>query len=216
MSDRAGLVDALFPHFRAAWIVYEDVDLVAIDKPYFLSTHAPEADRTDDARSRLGAFLEARDGSAPYLGVHQRLDKGTSGVLCFTRRREANPSIARQFERREVRKVYLAAVEGRLPARGTLRHRLAPGEGGAMRVVGKGGVEAITRFEVVARGGRRALVRCTPETGRTHQIRVQLAAAGAPVAGDARYGGPAAARLLLHAEELALAHPATGARIVLR
>ncbi len=214
MPDHAAIVQALFPHARDAWILHHDEDLLAVDKPAYLSTHAPEADRSDDVRSRLLAWLAARGEASPYLGVHQRLDKGTSGVLVFTRRKQANASMARQFEGRLVRKTYLAAVTfEKLAPKGTLRHRLAPGDDGAMRVVPRGGVEAITSYEVVRRSKGRALVRCFPETGRTHQIRVQLAEIGAPVGGDRLYGGAAAPRLMLHAAALGLSHPTTDAKM---
>lgn len=202
----------LFPPFRAAWILHEDEDVVVVDKPAGMPTHAPEPDRVDDAHTRLGAFLRAR-GADPYLGIHQRLDRETSGVLLFTRRREANRAIAEQFESRRVKKVYVAAVEGRVPERGELRHKLVPGEGGSMKALPKtarAGQEAVTRFRVLERRGARALLEVEPETGRTHQIRVQLAAAGHPIAGDARYGGPAAPRLFLHATSLGFRHPQGG------
>ncbi|HSN99342.1 MAG TPA: class I SAM-dependent methyltransferase [Candidatus Nanopelagicales bacterium] len=230
-------VDTLWPHWRSAWILHEDADLLVVDKPAGLSTHAPEPDRSDDAWSRLRAFLQARGDEEAYLGIHQRLDRDTSGVLLFTRRREANPGIARQFEGRTVEKTYVAAIEGlrgrELPA--VLRHRLVPGEDGAMRALpmeapkgkaaaqrgargerGPVGQEAITRCRVLERRGERALVELRPETGRTHQLRVQLAAEGLPIAGDTLYGGPAAPRLLLHAAALSLRHPTTGAPLSLR
>ena len=214
------LLDALFPAWRPAWILHHDEDLIAVDKPPFVSTHAPEPDRDDDARSRLAAHLAASGESRPYLGIHQRLDRDTSGVLVFTRRKEANRAMAEQFERRRVHKKYVAAVLGlRGPPQGVLRHRIAPGEGGAMRALPPGareGQEAITRYRVLERRGPRALCELAPETGRTHQIRVQLAAVGAPIAGDPLYGGAPAERLMLHAAELRLSHPSTGANLVLR
>jgi 23S rRNA (cytosine1962-C5)-methyltransferase len=212
--DRVELVENLFPHAREAWILHHDEDLIAIDKPAYLSTHAPEPDRVDDARSRLAAFLIGQGVEDPYLGVHQRLDKGTSGVLVFARRKQANASMAKQFEGRLVRKTYLAAVTvDKIAPKGTLRNRLVPGDPGAMKISLRGGQEAITRFEVVRRKKGRAIVRCFPETGRTHQIRVQLAAIGAPVGGDRLYGGAPSTRLLLHASALGLDHPGTGARL---
>lgn len=217
--------EGLWPRWRAERIVHEDADLLVVDKPTGVSTHAPEPERIDDAHTRLRAFLRERGDAEAYLGIHQRLDRDTSGVLLFTRRKEANPAIARQFEARAVQKTYVAAVAGLgdRPPRGTLRHRLIPGEGGAMRALpagpGRGtgpGQEAITHYKVLARRGDRALLELRPETGRTHQIRVQLAAAGIPVAGDRLYGGPPAARLLLHAAALSLAHPTTSARVTFR
>ena len=179
------LLDSLFPAWRPAWILHQDQDLVAVDKPPFVSTHAPEPDRDDDARSRVAACLAAGGEPGPYLGIHQRLDRDTSGVLVFTLRKEANRAMAEQFEGRRVQKTYVAAVLGlRGPDRGVLRHRLVAGEGGVMRALPPGareGQEAITRYRVLERRGPRALCELSPETGRTHQIRVQLAAVGAPI-----------------------------------
>ncbi|WP_437731643.1 class I SAM-dependent methyltransferase [Sorangium sp. So ce1335] len=232
----------LFPDFHAAWVLAEDEDLIVVDKPAFMSTHAPEADRIDDVVTRLRAFLRGRGDADDYLGIHQRLDRDTSGVLLFTRRREANAAVARQFEGRTVQKTYVAAVAGfgdRAP-RGTLRHRLVPAPGGAMRAIAEAGAGredraaggrkkaaagadraaagalAITRYRLLERRGDRALLELRPETGRTHQLRVQLAAIGLPIAGDPLYGGAEAPRLLLHAAELRLDHPATGAPAAFR
>jgi len=141
--------------------------------------------------------------------------------LLFTRRKEANPAIAEQFERRRVEKKYLACVTG-LVARdkGVLHHKLIADRHGAMRALParvKQGQEAITRFRVLERVGERALLELSPETGRTHQLRVQLAAEHMPIAGDPLYGnagGASAPRLLLHAAELRLRHPSTGRPLV--
>ncbi|MCC6556378.1 MAG: class I SAM-dependent methyltransferase [Polyangiaceae bacterium] len=219
------LLEALWPRWRPSRVLFEDEDLLVVDKPAGIATHAQELDRIDDAWSRVRESLRERGDAAAYLGIHQRLDRDTSGVLLFTRRREANPSIARQFEGRSVEKTYVAAVAwtGDRPARGTLRHRIAPGEGGAMRAfptTGPGargpGPDAVTHYRLLDRRGDRALLELRPETGRTHQIRVQLAAAGVSVAGDRLYSGPAAERLLLHAAALSIAHPATGAPVTFR
>jgi 23S rRNA (cytosine1962-C5)-methyltransferase len=212
-----GLRAALFPAFRAERLLFEDADLVVVDKPAGVPTHAPDAGRVDDAVSRLEAFLGARDGAKPYLGIHQRLDRDTSGVLLFTRRKEANPGVAREFEGRKVKKTYVACV-ARAPGRGkegVLEHAIAKGEGGAVRVLPKGdrrGQAAVTRWKVLeaAPKGDRVLLEVVPETGRTHQIRAQLAFVGAPIVGDPLYGGAPARRLLLHATALGLAHPSTG------
>lgn len=213
-------LEDLFPAWRAAWILHDDRDLVAVDKPAGVSTHAPEAGRDDDAHARVTRFFRERGEASPYLGIHQRLDRDTSGVLIFTRRKEANRAVAAQFEGRRVKKTYVAAVAGRLrPDRGVLRNRIAPGRDGAVRALpanAREGQEAVTRYRVLERRGDRALVELSPETGRTHQLRVQLAAAGAPVAGDPLYGGAPAPRLLLHAAELTLLHPGSGAPVTFR
>jgi 23S rRNA (cytosine1962-C5)-methyltransferase len=207
-------LEHLFPAWQPAWILHDDADLIAVDKPAFVSTHAPEEGQHDDAHSRLSRFLRERGERAPYLGIHQRLDRDTSGVLVFTRRKEANRAMAEQFEGRKIKKTYVAAVSGLGPAdRGELRHKLVAGKDGVMKALplgAPGGQVAVTRYRVLARRGERALLEVSPETGRTHQIRVQLAAIGAPVAGDPLYAGAPAPRLMLHAAGLALRHPGTG------
>src|SRR5262249_21762602 len=140
----------------------------------------------DDLPTRVKAFL-----GAAYLGVHQRLDRATSGVVVYTKKKEANRSLAEQLESRSVEKRYLACVAGwPKNAPKTLRHALAEGDDGAMRVVPertRGAQIAVTHVENVERHGDRAMVTLRLETGRTHQARVQLAAIGAPIAGDRLY-----------------------------
>lgn len=204
---------ALFPAWDARWILFEDESIIAVDKPEGISTHAPDDRHRDDVVTRLGAFLKARGGDG-YLGIHQRLDRDTSGVLTFSRSKRANPSLAKQFEGRSVDKTYVAVVEGKLtlPKDGVLRDTLVPDRDGNVRVVQRPspkvrGQQAITRVRVLERQGSRSLVEAKPETGRTHQIRAQLAHAGAPILGDAAYGGAPHGRLMLHAKQLELRHP---------
>jgi 23S rRNA (cytosine1962-C5)-methyltransferase len=217
----------VWPDFRDAWILSEDADVIAIDKPVGVSSQAADPERPDDVVTRLKRHLASRTSRAagepePYLGVHQRLDRDTSGVLVFARRREANASLAAQFEGRSVRKTYVACVAGWPAGRGdrapiVLRDALAADRDGRMRVVagaaGRGAVQAVTRVKVLARKADRAMLELELETGRTHQARVQLAHAGAPIAGDALYGGAPAARLMLHASALGLDHPKTGRKV---
>ncbi|HEX3771289.1 MAG TPA: class I SAM-dependent methyltransferase [Polyangiaceae bacterium] len=239
----------IWPDFREAWILFHDADVIAIDKPVGVSSQAADPGQPDDVVTRLKRHLGER-GADPYLGVHQRLDRETSGVLVFARRREANAGLAAQFEGRKVRKTYVACVAGWPARRGdsepvTLRDTLAADRDGRMRVVAGAGfgarpkadargkarapsrgapqarrsrpapgrdrdrVEAVTRVRVLARRGDRAMLELELETGRTHQARVQLAHAGAPIAGDTLYGGAPAERLMLHASALGLKHPST-------
>ena len=210
--------DDVWPIWEKAWILFEDEDVILVDKPAGVSTHAPEPDRTDDVHSRLGAYLRGRGAANPYLGIHQRLDRDTSGVLLFTRRTAANRSIAEQFEGRTNEKTYVACVTGLgRREKGVLEHRLVPAQSGVMRAMPKSspvGQEAVTRWKVLDRKGDRALLELTPETGRTHQIRVQLAAEKMPIVGDTVYGGVPAPRLMLHASELRLAHPTSKKKLV--
>lgn len=204
---------AIWPEFRAAWVVHDDGDVIVVDKPVGVSSQAADEDRPDDVVTRLSAWL----GGA-YLGTHQRLDRDTSGLLVFARKKEMNAALAKQFEGRAVKKTYLAAVTGwpRGKDAATLKDVLAPDKDGTMRVV-RGGARdakvAVTHVKVRARKQDRALLELDLETGRTHQARIQLAHAGSPIAGDALYGGAAAPRLMLHAWRLALKHPRTGAAV---
>src|SRR5271166_3244537 len=162
----------VWPDLREPWILYEDADVIAIDKPVGVSSQAADRESPDDLVTRLKRYLAAR-GANPYLGVHQRLDRDTSGVLVFARRREANAGLAAQFEGRSVRKTYVACVTG-WPARrdaATLRDALAQDKDGKMRVCNArvpGAREALTRVKVLARHGDRAMLELELETGRTH------------------------------------------------
>ena len=210
-------------------ILYQDPDLVVVDKPVGIPTHAP--DPGDPYPGDALRIVQAQTGLA-YLGMHQRLDADTSGVLLFAARREANKALAAAFEGRRVRKVYLALVHGAPPrAEGVIDAPIVREHGERYRTTTPGdprGLAARTRYRVLdygtgvrsqASGVRRqtsrpshSLLELIPETGRPHQIRVHLAHAGCPVVGDPLYGPTdrPAPRLLLHAYQLTLPHPATG------
>jgi 23S rRNA pseudouridine1911/1915/1917 synthase len=161
--------------------------------------------------------------------VH-RLDKDTSGLLAAAKTELAHQELVRQFQGREVRKTYLALVWGRLPQQegrieGVVgRH---PTQRQKMSVHARRGKEAVTRWRVVREfPGPLTLVELTPKTGRTHQLRVQMASLGHPVLGDATYGGgvsrlksappklaglrPLVRRQMLHAWRLGFTHPRSG------
>ncbi|MGA7123653.1 MAG: class I SAM-dependent methyltransferase [Polyangiaceae bacterium] len=201
---------AIWPDFRDEWILHDDGDIVVVDKPEGVPSQSADPERPDDVVTRLRAHF----GGA-YLGVHQRLDQDTSGLLVFSRRREANASLASQFEGRAVRKTYVACVTGwpRGRERTTLRDSLERGDGSAMRVstrAGPGAKKAVTHVRVLQRRAERTLLEIELETGRTHQARVQLAHAKSPIAGDGLYGGAPAPRLMLHASKIELTHPING------
>jgi 23S rRNA pseudouridine1911/1915/1917 synthase len=179
-------------------VVFEDEDIVVVDKPSgLLTAPTPESDRNN-----LADLLSRRPGSVPVFVVH-RIDLETSGLVMFAKTADANRELSNRFRDHDLERAYLAAVAGRFPD-GTKR---------IDRPVG--GRRAVTHVEIRERFDDRAtLVSCRLETGRTHQIRLHMAEVGTPVIGDTRYGrpfSPAPPRMALHATKLGLAHPRTGA-----
>jgi 23S rRNA pseudouridine1911/1915/1917 synthase len=189
-------------------ILYEDAALIAVDKPPGLPTVATADPGRPHLAGLVSALLDARGGRprSASLGVHQRLDRDTSGVVLFAKDAAANPGLAAQFAARTVEKVYLA-----LTAR---PRRLPPARWRAEDPVDEAGRPAVTEFALREVLPGALVVEARPRTGRKHQVRIHLARAGLPILGDPDYGGPAAARaprLMLHAGRLALRHPLTGA-----
>lgn len=202
------------------FVVYQDLDLLAVAKPAGLASHSAHPDQ-DSALDQVCALLDG-SGASPVL--QHRLDRDTSGLLLFALHEESNQFLYRQFFERRVAKSYLALVEGRPPASFSADDRLKSGVRGRT-VVDSGGQEAHTDFVTLAYTGGAALVKAQPHTGRTHQIRAHLAAQGFPLLGDALYGGAlffkttqchlAIPRHLLHAYRLRLQHPRTGEPMML-
>lgn len=205
------LRDVAFPVLRPSAICFEDADVVVVDKPPFVPTQASREGARDDLPARVAAFLSVRDGGEAYVGTHQRLDQATSGLIVYAKRREANAWLARAFEGREVDKTYVAAVLGaRLPAEARWEDALLDAGGDETKVVPagtRGAQRAVTEMRVLERSGDRALVSLRIETGRTHQIRAQLAHRRAPIAGDAWYGGAPWRRLALASVGLRIPRP---------
>ncbi len=200
--------ERLLAPLREGRILEHASGLLVIDKPAGIPVHGGNESLKGDLVSRLARLLTAR-GEDGYVGVHQRLDEGTSGVLLFTTSRARNVEVARASAERSLARSYLASVTLRSPR---FTQRLEDGPvrlehlleimDGRSRVVPRGGVSASATVTLVERVGERALVALEPSTGRTHQLRVQLAHEGAPIAGDPIYGGDNAPRLMLHALSL--------------
>ena len=198
-------------------VVYEDADLVVVNKAAGMVVHpAPgHASRTlVNALLGMGGSWSTAGGEE-RPGIVHRLDKGTSGLIVAARNDAAHRALAAQLADRTLSRTYLAIARGVIssPA-GELEGNIGrhPRERKRMAVVG-GGRFARTRYEVIERKRTHTLVRCDLDTGRTHQIRVHLAALGHPLAGDVEYGGRKAgepARPMLHAWRLRLRHPRTG------
>lgn len=183
-------------------ILYEDDSLIFINKPAGIVVqqrmHEPDEPFIHD--------LIAKQSGPVYL--MQRLDRGTSGVMFFSKRSDLNVRLTRQFERKRILKRYLAITEGELAEKQTIDAPLA--RVGAIKFgVRDGGKRAITHVHPLEAHAAGSLVAVQLETGRTHQIRVHLAAIGHPLAGDWLYGERNAARPMLHAAELEMTHPLT-------
>jgi 23S rRNA pseudouridine1911/1915/1917 synthase len=212
-------------------IVFEDRDLLVANKPPGLVTHpAPGHRRGTLLNALLYHCPELQEiGEMSRPGLVHRLDKDTSGLLVVAKTALAQESLVRQFQAREVSKKYLALVWGRFKepegeiAGEVGRHPTARKK---MSAHPRRGKAAVTRWRVVQEfPGPLSLMELEPKTGRTHQLRVQMAALGHPVVGDAVYGGGAARfkghprlaglrplvhRQLLHAAHLGFAHPRSG------
>ena len=166
-------------------VLYEDADVLAIDKPAGLPMH-PSA---KFYRNTLTSLLRERYPDEPMQIAH-RIDRETSGVLLVARTASAASWLKRAFARRAVDKSYLALVKGQPPDEGLIDRPIKLLDTPSHVVMGPAddGLKAVTRFRVVERFANHALCAAHPETGRQHQIRVHLAAIGHPIVGDKIYG----------------------------
>ena len=190
-------------------ILYEDEWLIFVDKPPGLVVQRGYDADEPVVFEMVSSQLEARGERAILM---QRLDRGTSGVLFFSKDPSINAALTRQFESKRIVKEYAAIAEGRIGAAQWIDApllRIGPISFG----VREGGKRAVTRVEPLAAGDEGTFLRIRLLTGRTHQIRVHLAAIGHPLAGDWLYGERNAARPMLHARALEMTHPRTNERI---
>lgn len=205
-------------------IIYDDEDLVIVNKPVGVAAHTGPGWSGPTVLGNLEAlgFTIASGGPPERQGIVSRLDVGTSGAMVVAKSELAYSRLKEAFRQRQVTKIYHAVVAGHPePMRGTIdapigRH---PSREWRMAII-EGGKPAITHYDVVELMPGAALLEVDLETGRTHQIRVHLAALGHPCVGDVFYGAPAnqaenlgLSRQWLHARTLAFAHPRTGERL---
>ncbi len=218
-------------------VVYEDEDLIVIDKAAGMVVHPapgnPDATLVNALLAHCGATL-AGIGGVRRPGIVHRLDKDTSGLIVAAKNDMAHASLTKQFAERTIERLYRAVVWGvPSPAQGVIDAPIGrdPRNRKRMAVVARGGKKALTRYRVTRRlgGGSASVVECRLGTGRTHQVRVHLAHIGHPVAGDPVYAGrhgrksqagedaAAAAAVLgrqaLHASVIGFRHPRTGKQV---
>lgn len=195
-------------------VLYEDNHCLAVDKPAGLLTmgdHTGEPTLVDAAREYLRHKYH-KPGNV-FVGVVHRLDRPVSGVVLLARTSKAASRLSEQFRVRSVEKTYLALVEGNVtPAEGRLENRLAKDRVRNVVSVVSGadaGLECVLSYRRIRKFGRLTLVEVLPQTGRSHQIRVQLAERGWPIAGDRKYGSKVALDgfIGLHAASLKFLHP---------
>lgn len=201
--------DAIIP--KTISILYEDEVCIAVNKPPGI----PSGPTKDPSRIQMEKLASQLTGMKLTL-IH-RLDKDTSGVLLLAKNKNFAAEAAKAFKERKVEKIYLALVKGKTsPAFNSIIH-LKEGEAGRMLIVKSGGMRADSSFKTLAQSAEYSLLEIIPKTGRTHQIRVQLAAIGHSILGDSLYGGiarinaknetTAIPRHMLHAKSLTIFHP---------
>ncbi len=211
-------------------IVYEDDDLVVVNKPAGMVVHVGAGVKSGTLANALLYHVRSlsRAGGELRPGIVHRLDRMTSGLVVAAKTESAHRALTEQFKARSVHKTYVALVHGRMAREsGEIRRPIGrdPWRRVKMRMGGIKPREAATRYRVKERFENFTLVDVEPLTGRTHQIRVHLSSLGHPIVGDTMYGAPARVRVggfeqktparnFLHAVALQINHPRTGEPVI--
>ena len=204
-------------------IVYQDDDILILNKPAGIDCQPTPSRFHGTIYSALLKYLADpyRRHQKPSIGMLQRLDRDTSGLMVFSIHPRSHKRMTEQFSARTIEKHYIAIVDGRLsPDEGEIRSMLARNRAtNLMKSVEKGGQEAVTRYRAITLTESASIVDVELLTGRSHQIRAHFSEAGHPLLGDVRYSGPSKlgdsviARQMLHANKLSFHHPVKGRRI---
>jgi 23S rRNA pseudouridine1911/1915/1917 synthase len=195
-------------------VVYEDDFLLVVNKPAGLVVHpSPGHWRGTLVHGLLFRYPDMGPfNNVARPGIVHRLDAGTSGLMIVARRQEVLEALQRDFRDRRIEKKYLALVSGRFSnVTGVLEGPIGRHPTNRLKMaVSDDGRDAATAYRVLWEKAGASLVACGLLTGRTHQIRVHMAAAGHPIVGDTLYGGAPSPRVFLHSWRLSFVHPATG------
>jgi RluA family pseudouridine synthase len=227
--------DITFEMSEAA-ILYEDESILVVNKPAGLPTEATMVQDRDHLHAAIKRYLLARDHTRnePYVGLHHRLDRETSGVILFTKTRTVNAAIHDIFLKHRIKKEYEALAHNNSYESGSsfepgnmffveneLGRITTKSQAGKWGAIASGGDPARTDFTVLEVYAKGLHILAVPLTGRTHQIRVHLAGLGLPILGDTLYGGPDSlpggvviSRVMLHAARLTFPHPVTGMELM--
>ena len=217
------------PEEIALSVVYEDDDMLVIDKPPGMVVHPAPGHFSGTLVNALLHHCPALTGIGGVArpGIVHRLDQDTSGLIAVAKSQKAMDGLVRAFSNhKSIEKIYIAVCHGRPRLdSGTIENLIGrhPVDRKRMAIVEKNGKEAITHWQVLQTFNSHSVIRCRIETGRTHQIRVHMASLNCPVIGDKTYGKtaldrklePVPERQMLHAYRLALFHPVTGERLSL-
>ena len=188
-------------------IIYEDDDLIIVNKSPFLACHPTHNHQGDTLANALAYHLKSEGKSSVFRAIG-RLDKGTSGIVICALNKHSSYAVPKT-----VRKEYFAVVPGKLEAHGTINRKIyRPDPMKTLRAVGDEGDDAVTHWSVIKQNDEYSFVRLNLETGRTHQIRVHFASIGKPLVGDSMYGTDnlGLKHQLLHCGHITFVHPVSG------
>lgn len=191
-------------------IVFEDEDILVINKPYGMLVHPSKRIRSGTLLNAAAYYLNQESGDKSYIraGLVHRLDKETSGIVLFAKNPRALQILCRHFQRKLVAKRYFALVKGKVEQdSGIISAPIGRYVESRFWDVKEDGKEAETKFWVIDRRENSTLIELEPVTGRTNQLRIHLAHIGHPILGDTKYKGNEFRRMCLHAYKLGFYHP---------
>lgn len=210
----------LVPYEYPLQILYEDEDLILINKPQGMPTH-PSHGHFEDTLANALAFYYQKQGRPFVFRAANRLDRDTTGVVLIAKNKRASAALSKQIIERKVQKEYLALLVGTVKEdEGTIDKNIVRAQDSVIvrKTSETEGERAFTSYRVIERKGGLTLVSAIPHTGRTHQLRVHFASIGHPIFGDGLYGSPSEliCGQALHAQSLSFCHPVSGELLTVR